>query len=59
MSPIMDHFSGFGQVTDLEIIKYLFRSYGEIDEIYLEENAVKIMGAYDSSEPIACIIHQI
>ena len=49
LSPIMDQLIGFGQMTVLKMLQHLFRSYGGIDEIKLEENVVKMMGEYDPS----------
>ena len=37
----------------------LFRSYGVIDEIGLEENSVKMMGMYNPLEPLACLIYNL
>ena len=39
--------------------QHLFTSYGAIDEINLEEKAIKLMGPYDSAEPIAQLIEQL
>ena len=44
LSPLVDQLTGFGQVLALVILQYLFTSYGEIDEIDPEENAMKTMG---------------
>ena len=49
---------GFGQVTALHMLQRLFSSYGVVDEIYLEEKAVKIMGTYDLAETLARLINQ-
>ena len=35
------------------MLQHLFRSYGTIGKIYLEENAVKMMGTYDHAELLA------
>ena len=43
----------FGQVSALNIIQHLLTIYGAIDKIYLEENAVKMMGPYKLAEPLA------
>ena len=59
LSPIMDLLKGFGQVTALKMLQHLFRSYGEIDGINLEENAVKMIGAYETSGPLTRIIEQL
>ena len=38
------------------MIQHLLSSYGEIGEIDLEENAVKMMGPYDPAEPLDWLI---
>ena len=38
---------------------HLFRSYGEIDDINLEENDVKMMGPYNPAEPLACLLEHL
>ena len=38
------------------MLKYLLSSYGTIDEIYLEENSIKVMGTYNPAEPLAWLI---
>ena len=53
LSPLVDKLIGFGQVSALTILKHLLSSYGEIDEIDLEENAVKMMGPYGPIEPFS------
>ena len=53
LSPLVDQLIGFGQVSALTMLKHLLSSKGEIDEIDLEENAVKIMGPYDPAEIFA------
>ena len=45
--PLVDHLTGFGQVSAITMIQHLFKSYEAIDEIDLEENAVKMIGPYD------------
>ena len=54
--PLVNQLTGFEQVSALTMLKHLFSRYGDIDEIYLEENAVKMMDPYDSVEPLARII---
>ena len=51
--PLVDHLTDFGQVSALTMIQHLLSSYGVIHEIDLEENAVNIMGTYNSAEPLA------
>ena len=34
------------------MIQHLFTSYGKIKKENIEENAVKMMGPYDSTEPL-------
>ena len=48
--PIKDQLAGFGQVMDLETMDHIFRAYGEIGEIDMEENDVKMMGPYNPAE---------
>ena len=54
----MDKLTGFRQVTVLEMLQHLFRSYGEIDEIEPKENTVNMMGPYDPVEPLSRLIDQ-
>ena len=54
--PLVDHLTGFVQVTTLQMIQHLFNSYGAIDEIDLEENAVKMIGPCDPAEPLVGLI---
>ena len=41
------------------MLQNLFSPYGEIDEMNLEENAVKMMGLYKLAEPFSCLIDQL
>ena len=41
------------------MLQHLFRYYGAIDEIDLEENAVKMMGEYDPPETLVLLIGQL
>ena len=50
---------GFGQVSALQILQHLFTSYGVIDKINLKENALKMMGPYDPTEPLAYLIKKL
>ena len=43
----------------LTMLQHLFASYGAINKISLEENAVKMMGPYNPTEPIAQIIKHL
>ena len=52
----MDQLTGFEQVTALDMLQHIFRSYWAIDETDLEENAVKMMGTYEPSEPPTSLI---
>ena len=38
LSPLVDHLTGFGQVSALNILQHLFSGYGLTDNINLEEN---------------------
>ena len=53
------YLTGLGQVNAIQMLHNLFNYYREIDWINLEENAVKIMGPYDPSESLACLIKQL
>ena len=59
LSPLVDQLTGFGQVSALAMIQHLFSSYGAIDKIDLEENAMKMMGPYDPAEPLARLIEKL
>ena len=59
LSPLVDQLTVFGKVTKLTMLKYIFYSYGAIDEIDLKEDAVKIMGPYDPAEPLYQMIEQL
>ena len=48
--PLVNQFTGFGQVTVLQMLQNLFNSYGAIEEIDLEGNRLKMMGPYDPTE---------
>ena len=54
----MDQFTLFGQVTALHILQYMLNSYGDIDEVDIEENTVKMMGPYDPAETLSRLIDQ-
>ena len=41
------------------MLQHIFSSYGAIDEIDHEKNAVKMMGLYNPAEPLAGIIEQL
>ena len=43
----------------LTMLKHLLSIYWAIDEINLEENAVKMMGPYDPAESLARLIEQL
>ena len=44
---LVDQITGFRQVPALTMLQHLFSSYGEIDDINLKGNVVKIMKPYD------------
>ena len=56
LSPLVDHFTGFGQATAIQTLHHLFNYYRATNEIYLEENAVKMMRPYDPAEYLARLI---
>ena len=43
---MLDQLTGFGQLSTLTMLHHIFSRYGAINEIDLEENAVKMMGPY-------------
>ena len=57
--PIKDQLTSFGQLTALNMMDHLFSSYEEIDNINLEENDVKMMGPYNTAEPLAHTIEHM
>ena len=59
LSPLVEQLTGFRQVTAIKMIQRLFNSYGLIDKINPEENAVKIMEPYDPAEPLSQLIEQL
>ena len=59
LSPLVDQLTNFGQVTALTILQHIFSRYGEIEEIGIEENAVKIIGPYNPTEPLVRLIEQL
>ena len=54
----MDQLTYFGQVYALQMIHNSFTSYEAVDEIDPEKNAVKMMGPYDPTEPLDCLIEK-
>ena len=59
LSPLVDQLTWSWKVSAINILQHLFSSYGTIDEIDLEENAVKMMGTYYPIEPLAQLIEQL
>ena len=59
LSPLVDQLTGFGQVSALTVLQHLLSRYWTIDEINIEENAIKIMGTYDIAEPLVRLIEQL
>ena len=59
LSPLVDQLTGFGKLTTLQIIQYLFASYRNIDKINLDENARETMGPYDPAETLASLIKKL
>ena len=50
LSPLVYHLIVFGQVSALNMLKYLFLRYRTIDGINPEENSVEMMGPYNPAE---------
>ena len=59
LSPLVDQLKGFGQVYALTMLQHLFASYGAIYDIDLEGNAVKMMGPYERTGPLARLSEQL
>ena len=59
LSALVDQLTVSGQVSALQMLHQLFTSYGEIDEVDLEENAAKMIGSYELMEHLACLIEQL
>ena len=57
--PLVDQLTGFRQMTAIQIIYNLFNSYREIDKIDPEENAVNMMGPYETTEPLDRLIEKL
>ena len=58
LSPLVDQLTGFGQVSAITMLQHLFTSYGAIDKIDFEENAVKMMEPYNPAEHPSQILEQ-
>ena len=56
LSPLVDQLTNCGQVSVFTILQHLFSIYRVIDKIYLDENAVNMVGPYNPAEPLAQII---
>ena len=59
LSPLIDQLRGFGKVTALHMLQYLFSYYRDIDETDLKENSAKMMGPYKPSKLLARLIDQL
>ena len=59
LSSLVDHLTGFEKVYALTMIKHLFFSYGVIDKIGIEKNAMKVMGPYNPAETLARLIEKL
>ena len=57
--PLVDQLIGFRQVSVLTMLQRILSSYRAIEEIDLEENAVKMMGTYNPAEPLDQLIEQL
>ena len=55
----MDQKTRSGQEKAIDMLQHVFSFYGLIGEIDLKENVVKMMGAYDSSKLLACLIKKL
>ena len=59
LSPSVYPLTGFGQVSALAMLYHLLPSYRSLDEINLEEDAVKTMETYESMEALSQLIQQL
>ena len=59
LSPLLYHLIVFGQVSALNMLKYLFLRYRTIDGINPEEKSVEMMGPYNPAEFITWLIEQL
>ena len=59
LSALVYQLTGFGKVSTLTMLQHMLYSYGAIEKIDLEENAVKTMGTYDSAETLAQLIKKL
>ena len=59
LSPLVHQLTGFGKAKALTMLQQLFSICGEINEIDIEENAVKMMGPYNPVDPLALLIEQL
>ena len=59
MFPLVEQFAWFGQVTTTQMLQHLLYSYGAIEKIDLEDNALKVMGSYDPADLLARLIDQL
>ena len=57
--PLVNQLTGFGQVSAITMLKHLFSSYRLIKKIDLKENSFKMMGPYNTAEPLDRIIEQL
>ena len=53
----MEHLTGFGQGTALQMLKHLFSSYRVMDEIELNKKAVNMMETYGLAKPLANLLN--
>ena len=56
---MVDQLKRFGQVSEIAMLQHLFTSYGAIDNIVVEENAVKMMKPDELVEPLSPLIEQL
>ena len=55
----MDQLERFGQVYAIDMLQHILTSYRAIDKTDLDENEVKTMEPYDSTEPLARLIEKL
>jgi len=59
LSTLRNELTGFNQVTALQMIHHLYVTYGEIDEVDIDENLVAMMKPYDPELTLATLTNQL
>jgi hypothetical protein len=59
LSALNNELTGFGRVTALQMVTYLYKTYGKIDDEDIEKNNVDMMKPYDPELPLAKLTKQL